>query len=316
MKKATIDWRVLSALNDLDRKQNYMHIAADYVKDKCRQGVAVGGIILGFSGALVVPIGLLGLVVEQFADNKVEAYETSRPRSDVYEQKYSDLVEKVSEKTGVDERILLGLIAGGNTMYANDLREDGYAGIVPLRPEEAGLTAETLRCDNEQCLMSAARVFQDIAKSQNSPNLEAAVGCFWYRDMQEDAEKNSKGNWDYVSSAMRAYEMRQDYNYAGHFEKYLKEHKGAISIKKHLQDRFSGKEQDYWMSRSTALQHEIKDLALLFHCQAAIEAHRRYKAGEKFDWIDLLPVKPSAAISCSLAYMDGVEFSSGSKIGE
>gem|GEM_PF-4322354 len=309
------NWRVQDALRDLDKKQNYVHIAADYVKEKCREAAAIGGIILGVSGALAVPMGLMALVVEQFADNKAEAYETSRPKTDVYEQKYSDLVEKVSEKTGVDERILFGLIAGGNTTYANDLRETGYAGIVPIRPEEAGVTAETLEKDDEQCLLSAARVFQDIAGKQNNPNLEAAVGCFWYREMQEDAEK-IPGNWDYVSAAMHAYERRQDYSYAGHFEKILQQHEGALAIKKRLQERFSDEEQDYWMRRGTALQHEIKNPALLFHCHATIEAHRRYKAEEEFDWIDLLPVKPSAAISCSLAYMNGVEFSLGSKKDE
>jgi hypothetical protein len=310
MKKEILDWKVHDALRDLNKKQNYVHIAAEYVKDKCRQAVAIGGFALGVSGVIVAPLGLLALVAEQFADSKAEAYETNRPRTDLYEQKYSDLAEKVSEKTGVDERILLGLIAGGNTMYANDLRDNGYAGIVPLRPEEAGVTAETLRKDDEQCLLSAARVFQEIVQSNNSHNLEAAVGCFWYREMQEDAEK-IPGNWDYVSAAMRAYEMKQDYNYAGHFEKLLQEHEGALAIKKHLESRFSGEVLDFQMRRSAALQHEIKSPALLFHCHAAIEAHRRYVAGEEFDWIDLLPVKPAAAISCSLAYMDGVELKNG-----
>lgn len=310
MKKEIFDWKVNSALRDLDKKQNYVQIAKDYVEKKCRQGIAIGGIILGCSGAVAVPLGLMALVAEQFAGNKAEAYETSRPKTDAYEQKYSDLVEKVSEKTGVDEKILLGLIAGGNTMYANDLRENGYAGIIPIKPEEAGVTADTLSNDDEQCLLSAARVFKDIAGEQNNPNLEAAVGCFWYREMQEDAEK-IPGNWDYVSAAMHAYERRQDYSYAGHFEKTLQQHECALSMKKHLQERFSGKALEYWMNRSTALQHEIKNPALLFHCNAAVEAHRRYKAGEEFDWIDLLPVKPSAAISCSLAYMDGVELTNG-----
>ncbi|MBW3001929.1 hypothetical protein KY338_02070 [Candidatus Woesearchaeota archaeon] len=311
MKKEILDWKVHDALRDLNRKQNYMHIAAEYVKDKCRQAVAIGGFALGVSGVIVAPLGLLALVAEQFAGSKAEAYETSRPRSDVYEQKYSDLVEKVSEKTGVDERILLGLIAGGNSTYANDLRENGYAGIVPVRPEEAGVTAETLSNDDEQCLLSAARVFQEIAGSQNSHNLEAAVGCFWYRKMQEDAEKNSAGNWDYVSSAVRAYEMRQDSVRVGNLQEQLQAHEGALAIKENLKQRFSGKELDFWMIRSTGLQREIKDPAFLFFCTAAIEAHRRYRAGDEFEWIDLLPVKPSAAIGCSLAYMDGVELTNG-----
>ena len=91
------------------------------------------------------------------------------------------------------------------------------------------------------------------------------------------------------------------------FEKYLQEHEGALAMKKQLESRFSGKELDFWMCRTTALQHEIKDPAFFFHCNAAIEAHRRYKSGEEFDWIDLLPVRLSAAISGSLAYMNGAK---------
>lgn len=301
------NWKMQEALKELDRKLNYVQLAKNYVKEKCREAAIIGGICLSVTGVFGVAIAPMAIWAEVASRNKkIEAYETGLPRTDVYKQKYSDLVERVSEKTGVDEKILLGLIAGGNTTYANDLRDNGYAGLVPIRPEEAGVTAETLRNDDEQCLLSATRVFKDIASEQNNPNLEAAVGCFWYREMQEDAEK-IPGNWDYVSAAMHAYERRQDYSYAGHFEKTLQQHECALSMKKHLQERFSGKELDFWMHRGTALQHEIKNPALLFHCHAAIEAHRRYKAGEEFDWIDLLPVKPSAAISCSLAYMAGVE---------
>ena len=62
------------------------------------------------------------------------------------------------------------------------------------------------------------------------------------------------------------------------------------------------------ISAAETLIKEIKDPALIFACNAAIEAHKRYKAGEEFTWIDLLPVKLAAAIYCSLAYMNGVEF--------
>ncbi len=307
MATSKLRWKVYDALSDLDKKQNYLEIAKDYVKEKCREAMLLGGIVLGVSGALGVPIGLLAIVAEQFTGSKVEAYETSRPKTDMYEKKYSGLAERVSKKTCVDERILIGLIAGGNTTYANELRENGYAGIIPLRPEEAGLTAETLKNDDEQCLMSAARVFKDIAGEQNSPNLESAVGIFWYREMQETAEKTSEGNWDYVSSALRAYERRKDYGHAAHFKQVLQEHEGAIAVKKRLEQRFSGKEKEFWVSRSTALQKEIKDPAFMFFCNAVVEAHRRYKAGKEFDWIDLLPVKLAAAVYCSVAYMDGVE---------
>ncbi|MEM4263555.1 MAG: hypothetical protein QW666_01505 [Candidatus Woesearchaeota archaeon] len=70
-------------------------------------------------------------------------------------------------------------------------------------------------------------------------------------------------------------------------------------------------ERKYWVSRTTVLQNELKDPAFIFACNAAIEANNRHNAGEEFTWIDLLPVKLSAAVSCSLSYMNDVEFKNG-----
>jgi hypothetical protein len=155
--------------------------------------------------------------------------------------------------------------------------------------------------------MSAARIFKAAAEKHKSHNLELAVGVFWYRDMEEAAKQYNHG-WEYVYSAWNAYERRQDYTYAAHFEEQLLAHEGALAAKAHMAERFSGEEQEFWKRHNPALQREIKDPTFLFACKAIIEANKRCKAGEEFTWIDLLPVKVAAAIYCSVAYMGGVEF--------
>lgn len=314
--KETIDWKVIDALKELDRKQNYLKHAKQCINNACRTVAYYGTCLLLIGGVLYITIDAGTKVLPAlFPKKKIEVYETNLNKSNTFEEKYSGLAKKVSEKTGVDERILLGLIAGGRTAFANDLRADGYAGIVPLKPEEAGVTAETLSSDDEQCLMSAAKVFRNVAGEQNLSNLELAVGCFWYREIEKDA-KQQKSGWSYVKSAREAYERRMHYDYTAHFEEQLMHHKGAIAAKEHIEKTFAGAEREFWMRRSLALGREIKDPAFLFHCNAVIEASKKYKAGEEFTWIDLLPPKLASAICCSLAYMGGVEFKLENGSGE
>jgi len=313
------NWKVQDALKELDMKLNYFQIAKNYVKEKCRDAAIIGGICLSVTGVFGVAIAPMAILAEVANKNKkIEAYETGLPRTEVYKQKYSDLVERVSDKTGVDERILLGLIAGGNTTYANGLRENGYAGIIPIKPEEAGVTADTLRTDDEQCLLSAAQVFKEIAEDQT--NLEAVVSEFWYREKEKQAE-NAGGNWQFISAANNAYNDRTRAEQCSRAKEALMLHQNALEYEEMLanlpEEEQKFKELHGSLSGRTPLDRKITNPALLFYYKATIEAFERYNAGDKeFTWLDLLPVKLSATIYSSLAHMNGVELSSGSKTGE
>lgn len=314
MATTELSWKVDAALRDLDRKQNYLQHAKDYVKDKCREAAVVGALILGITGMFSIPIaGLAGISYILGPDKKAETYETNRNKNSTLEEKYSGLAKKVSAKTGVDERILLGLIAGGNTSYAKDLREKGYSGIIPLLPEEAGVTAETLNSDNEQCLMSAANVFKKIAEKQN--DLEGVVGFFWHREKEAEAEKFRDG-CQYMGSAQMAYAKRTDDTWQSQRIKALQDHEGALSLEKYL-STFSEEERTWREAHaSQTLIRKIKNPAYLFCCKASIDAFERNRAGDEFTWIDLLPPKLASAIYCSLAYMNGVEFKPKNGSGE
>lgn len=319
-KRETIDWNVKYALRELDEKLNYVERAKQRVKNACLAGAYAGGCILGVIGVIGgVLYGGSVIVSHLIPEKKAEAYTNDRSKSNAVEEKYSDLAKRVSKKTGVDERILLGLISGGSTLYAKDLREKGYAGIIPLRPEEAGVTARTLDSDDEQCIMSAARVFKAIADQNENKNLEAAVGTFWCREMEEEAARlqkmHEKFGWTYIDAAWTAYERMSDPNHAYSRKDVLQRHESALAEKERIA-KLPEEERKFWASRSLTLLNEIKDPALIFACNAAIEAHDRYKAGEKFTWIDLLPTKLSAVVSCSLAYMNGVEFKPENGSGE
>ena len=310
-------WKVNDALRDLDKKQNYTRLVKDYIKEKCSEAVIVGGICLSMTGifaAMMAPLAIIYEVV--FANKKVEAYETNLPKTNFFEQKYSDLAERVSEKTGVDERILLGLISGGNTTYANELRETGYAGIVPIRPEEAGVTAEVLNNDDEQCLMSAAQVFRKAA--EGCTDLEAAVSGFWYREKEEEADSIGDG-WQFITAAINAYHDRANGDMYAKAQEALMYHQGALKYEKMLAEIPEEKKilRRYSPTGYDPLTRKIKNPALLFRHKATIDAYERYRAGdEDFTWIDLLPVKLGATIYCSVAYMGGVELNQENSSGE
>lgn len=306
--KKTIEFKVESALNDLDRKLNYAVRAKQYANTACSAVNYYGSRILGIAGVLTVLIGACEKILPVLLpEPKAEVYQTSRIKNSSFEEKYSGLAKKVSEKTGVDERILLGLIAGGKTTHADDLRENSYAGIVPLKPEEAGVTAETLSNDDEQCLLSAARVFKDIAEKQKYIDLEAAVGSFWFREKEEEAGSFRDG-WQYISAAINAYNGRTRAEICANARESLMYHEGAINFEKFLAT-FPEEEQLYRRrSCQEILRRKIENPALLFRHKAVIEAFERYRAGDEFTWLELLPPKLAAAIGCSVAYMDGVEF--------
>ena len=315
MDTTELNWKVNAALNDLDRKLNYFQHAKDYVTDKCREAAVIGAVILGVTGMFSIPlVGLAGIFYILAPDKKAEAYETNCPKNDSLEQKYSTLAERVSAKTGVDKRILLGFIAGGKTRYAEDLRKDGYAGIIPLKPEEAGVTAETLNNDDEQCLMSAANVFKKIVKEQQH-SLESAVGFFWYREKEEEA-KQAGGGWQFITSAMDASADRADVEWNSKALTDLQNHECALALEKYLST--FPEEERAWRTNHAykTLNGKIKNPAYLFRCKATIDAFERHLAGDDFTWIDLLPTKLSAAVSCSLAYMNGVELKPGNGSGE
>ncbi len=307
MATTELSWKVNAALNELDRKLNYVQHTKEYVKQKCRQAVCVGAVILGIAGGLggILHAGSAGIAY--LFPEKKEAYETSRPKNNSVEQKYSALVERVCAKTSVDKRILLGLIAGGKTMHADGLRKDGYAGIIPLKPEEAGVTAETLSNDDEQCLLSAAQVFKKNAEKYKAHDLESAVGFFWHREKEAEAEK-AGGGWQYITSAMSAADKRADTEWCAKRQELLQGHECALAFEKHLSTFPEGEREWRIAHASQILNRKITNPASLFCCKASIDAYERNRAGDEFTWIDLLPSKLASVISCSLAYMNGVEF--------
>ncbi len=319
MATGNLSWKVHDALDDLDRKQNYLERAKQRANNACHTFTYYGARALLMAGAAYIAISASAKFIDTLLpEKKIEAYETSRNKNNALEEKYSGLAKKVSEKTGVDERILLGLIAGGKTTYANDLRADGYVGFVPLKPEEAGVTAETLNNDDEQCLLSAARVFKDIAEKQKSTNLEAAVSSFWFREKEAEAGSFRNG-WKYISSAINAYNVRTNADNYAKAQEDLMYHQGALNYEKMLAEL---PEEERLLRRRTGiggtdpLQRKITNPARLFHNKAIVEAYERNRAGDEFTWIDLLPPKLSAAVCCSLAYMNGVEFKSVNGSGE
>ena len=306
-----LSWKVNIALQDLDIKLNYFQHLKRAVKEKARE-VAYGGVlVLGASGVIGGLLygsvaGIAGIASVLSPDKGAEAYETNKPKNDSLEQKYGALAERVGAENGVDKRILLGLIAGGRTMYAEDLRKNGYAGIIPLKPEEAGVTAGTLNNDDEQCLMSAAQVFKKNAKKP-AFDLESAVGCFWYREKDAEANK-AVGGWCFISSAMDAANHRADMDWCAKRKETLQGHESALEFEKYL-STLPEEERKWKMANSySILMRKINSPASIFCCKASIEAFERNEAGDKFTWIDLLPVKLASAIYCSLAYMNGVKF--------
>ncbi|MBW3004237.1 hypothetical protein KY310_00180 [Candidatus Woesearchaeota archaeon] len=310
MASSDMRWKMHDSLRELDRKLNYMQLAKDYVKEKCSEAVFVGGFCLAVTGAFGVLLTPIALFAELAGNRKIEAYKSELPRTNVYEQKYADLAERVSEKTGVDEKILLGLIAGGKTIYAKELRENGYAGIVPVRPEEAGVTAETLRNDDEQCLLSAAQVFRKAAEGHT--DLETVVGEFWYREKEEEAESAGDG-WQFINAAINAYNDRTRAEQCSKAQESLMYHQGALAYEEML-SKLPEEEQEFrrihgsYPSGQDPLSRKIQNPALLFYYQATIDAYERHRAGDKdFTWIDLLPVKLASIMKCSLAHMGGAK---------
>lgn len=315
MATTELSWKVNDALNDLDRKLNYLGHAKKYVKEKCREAACIGAVILGVTGMFSIPlVGLAGIFYILTPEKKAETYETNRYKNSTLEEKYSGLAKKVSAKTGVDERILLGMIAGGRTRYAEDLRKDGYAGIIPLKPEEAGVTAETLNSDDEQCLMSAANVFKKIVKEQQH-NLESAVGFFWYREKEAEADKFGNG-WNFITSAQSAHTNRASAEWYSQRTQALQEYESAVALAKYLSTLPEEQRKIEERRMYVTLSKKDHNPAYLFCCKASIEAYERNQAGDEFTWIDLLPTKLAAAVSCSLAYMNGVEFKPKNGSGE
>ena len=310
-------WSPYQEIRKLDRKLNYVKNAKDWCKEKAKEGAHILGICL----ALSIPGGLLlggTLELANYLASKQQPapYQTTLNASRIVKDEYDGLAEKVSERTGVDKNILLGLIAGGQTSFANDLREQGYTGIIPIRPREVGITAETLVQDEEQCLMSAAKVFNDVCQAHKTDDLEAAVALFWNREN----EPTERGEWGYVDGARHAFEKRTNTDYYFNRKSALDGHKAALALEKHLKERkdLTEDEIEFEMRmHGETLMKKITSPSYMAHCKATVEAYELWNAGNKdFTWIDLLQPKLAAVTCCSLAHMNGVVISSKSKKDE
>jgi hypothetical protein len=311
----------MEAIQRLEKKLNW--------KRKLKRRCIIAALLLGSVPLGIGIIAKVGMDIKKHYDEKsrLEAMATLTKKpvyenivealqgknfSDAVDPSYAEnfneyrcLAEMMQRKKNVDKRIVLGLIAGGSTCWADAMREEGYYGIVPLKPEEAGLEARTLKND-ALCLDRAIDLFLEMVEENRYKKLDIAVANFWNREWKDS-------EMQYVSNARNAYDSRRHISKMHDHRQRLHRHEIALEREKKIEE-FKKKAEWEKMSYSQQSQHsdfiarnKITDRSMLYWTKAVIEANDRHKAGEQFTWIDLLDHNFADVIYATLAPMKGVE---------
>jgi len=330
MATKNLDWETRLKLQKLDSKLNWRRI---YVRDTFN---SISNSIKNTYHDLNKPFAA-GIAILFFAMASLLVYKESQkiPQTtcistmavdNQIESRYDDLTDRVAGRISVlgskeqDQRLCLGLIAASNTGYAQELREKGFIGIVPLQPQEAGLEAAVLKNDPEQCLMSAMGLINQL-RIQNENKLETRLDFenlitdFWYRTEQNNfKDMPRKGDWAYIVKAKDAYAHKMDSQISERNEKRLGHHRRALGVEEAIKRNPEQAEFRRRLYERNGTSQKITDPLEMFYVQAVIDAHKKYISWEgDYTWLDLIPEDKAKPVRIILAYLDGMDISSGKK---
>jgi hypothetical protein len=205
MTEDRLDWKVQRNLEKLDKKLKYTHHIKKHIKNYCIEGFKDYWVprILALTLATGLCVGLaygLDKILRTTSPSVYSAYVKSDVGISTEEYCAAANAAKKISIPGLSEedvkKVALGFIAGGKTDYADELRANGYVGIIPIKPAEIGLTRETLEKDSEQCVLFALNSFKQLYEKEKKYlllggrdlgfYLEVSVARFWCREKEEE----------------------------------------------------------------------------------------------------------------------------------